>query len=270
MANTSKVFSAGYGDLELISSDSVVVFHFPRFLLSHMSPIFNDMFAIAEDNSSSSSCPQITMTEDSKTLEAFLGFLDPKKRTSNIDTAILPQLLEVGRKYEVPQIGEWWESQISVTKEPTQAMSFVLLQPMTSLIFAFRYGLKDTARLALRELVKAPVSDLYTSMPLETTLLSQLLKLRQKRIDWFQAKISTWYHGILQCTSCYQSQLNVGQQVFKLAIFLASEPSLRGLKRASVHWNKPACGHHVDSEALFLSWEPAILKLEEEIPKVDM
>ncbi|CCA73444.1 hypothetical protein PIIN_07398 [Serendipita indica DSM 11827] len=269
MANTSKTFPAGYGDLELVSSDSVV-FHFPRFLLSHMSPIFNDMFSIAQEDNSTSSASRLTVTEDSKTLEAFLGFLDPKQRSPSLDFAILPQLLEAGRKYEVPQISEWWESQISLEEKSTLAMSFVLTQPMTSLILAFRYGLKDTARLALRELVRAPLSDLYTTMALETTLLSRLLQLRQQRVQWLQSKISGWYRGILQCTSCYQSQLHLGQQVFTLSTSIASEPSLRGLRKSGVHWAKPPCGHHLDSAALFQSWEAEIIKLEKEIPDFNL
>jgi hypothetical protein len=43
----SKEFPEGYGDFEFKSKDGVI-FHFPRFLLSHVSPVFKDMFQLGD------------------------------------------------------------------------------------------------------------------------------------------------------------------------------------------------------------------------------
>ncbi|KAG8830479.1 hypothetical protein FRC20_008419, partial [Serendipita sp. 405] len=75
--STSTEFPEGYGNFKLISNDGVA-FHFPKFLLSYQSPVFEGMFAACSPNAASSNVLQLT--EDSDTLDCFLRYLDPKKK----------------------------------------------------------------------------------------------------------------------------------------------------------------------------------------------
>ncbi|KAG8807702.1 component of the polarisome [Serendipita sp. 399] len=135
-------FLPGEGrDVQLISSDGII-FHVHRFLLAHTSPVFRDMFAIG------SGSPQITVSEDSKTLGLLLRFFDPTKEPPSLKVKHAIPLLGAAEKYQVPHVLKWWEKEIVLTN----GASFDDSEAMDCLALAQRHNIPSVAKLAFRQL----------------------------------------------------------------------------------------------------------------------
>ncbi|CAG7850761.1 SubName: Full=Uncharacterized protein {ECO:0000313/EMBL:CCA78026.1} [Serendipita indica DSM 11827] len=176
----SDEFPQGYGDVELISSDKVI-FSFHRYLLCHCSPIFKDMFVVGTSKSpTNDSIPYVILSEDSATLDALLRFFDPEKEPLPMNNETIVGLLEAARKYQVPRVMKWWEREMQIDLVATQKAK--LQHPMLCLVLADRYGVRNVARVAARELIKAPADELQVDLPFESRLLVLLDTLRRERI----------------------------------------------------------------------------------------
>src|SRR4051794_16726640 len=79
----SENFPPGYGDLQIETCDNII-FHFPRFLLSHASPVFKDMFEIGPDKKPEQETPLI-VSEDSQAIDLLLLYIDPAKASPEFD-----------------------------------------------------------------------------------------------------------------------------------------------------------------------------------------
>jgi len=90
----SERFTEEYGDFALQSSDKVVCY-FPRHILSHVSPVFRDMF-----NQGIPASQFVQLTEPSIMVELFLAHLDPNALTPHIDPETIAGLMVMAHKYQ--------------------------------------------------------------------------------------------------------------------------------------------------------------------------
>lgn len=119
----SSEFPEDYGDAKLKSSDGVL-FHFPSFLLSYVSPV-----------------------ESYATLECLLRHIDPLKDTPPLDWNRVEGLLAAAEKYQITSVFRWFEREAALALTTGRAPD--LPNPVFCLALATRYDLNTTARLAL-------------------------------------------------------------------------------------------------------------------------
>ncbi|CAG7850754.1 SubName: Full=Uncharacterized protein {ECO:0000313/EMBL:CCA68487.1} [Serendipita indica DSM 11827] len=114
----SRDFPPGYGDFKLISSDKVA-FHIPRSLLTHVSPVFRDMFAMGDGPS------ELQVTEDA-----------------------------TAQKYQAPQVVKWWEREVRKPsrKKLNDPMLCLAIAARFSLHETVRAALRDLVKAPLKEL----------------------------------------------------------------------------------------------------------------------
>ncbi|CAG8690145.1 1644_t:CDS:1 [Acaulospora colombiana] len=174
----SKEFPEGYGDFIFQSTDGVV-FHFPRSILVHVSPVFKDMFA--GDGDSAPNQEMTVLTGDCVTLEYFLRHIDPEKETPQVEWDHVAGALQVAEKYQVNDIFKWFEGEVDLLL--TSDRSFVLPNPMLYLELARRNDLQMTARISLRQLIKCPIWEITDSPHGDTALLKYIFKLRAGRME---------------------------------------------------------------------------------------
>ncbi|KAG8760964.1 hypothetical protein FRC14_000565 [Serendipita sp. 396] len=182
----SEEFPAGYGDIQLISSDRAI-FHFQQWLLMYMSPVFKDMFTIG-DAKGGNNPPSVTLSEDSKTISMVLRFIDPMKDNPTLDFTILPPLLEAARKYQFGKINDWVTSWLNGNDPAVEATAtqFNALEAIELLEVGTTFNVPRLSQLALRVLIKAPAHDVFVPQLAKSEMFQYLMKLRAKRIDWFR------------------------------------------------------------------------------------
>ncbi|KAG8839492.1 hypothetical protein FRB91_006960, partial [Serendipita sp. 411] len=255
----------GYGNFKLISNDGVA-FHFPKFLLSYQSPVFEGMFAACSPNAASSNVLQLT--EDSDTLDCFLRYLDPKKKFVPPAINLVRPLLEASRKYDVPAIAEWWEEQLMIRWKGVPASPDEIARPMECLAVASQFNLEKLARIALRELIKAPIADLKSDVTFESRMFMHLISLRANRVDWFETKFASFYATIpsINCNSSYYHDY-MHKAVKVITRELYQEPSWKTINRHISDW-PVYCSHFQASQSLFNSWKGEIEALEAELPEL--
>jgi hypothetical protein len=221
----SKEFPEGYGDFILQSTDGMI-FHFPRFLLSHMSPIFKDMYQAGRSTQNSE---PLKLAEDHLTIEQFLCHIDPAKETPQLDWQRVTSVLEAADKYQVISITKWFEKEVF---QLTSSTGFTALpHPMLCLQLGRRYNLTEIVRLSLRELIKCPLSEITGESPIESMILKRIISLRAERtqslvemIYGFQSPHST------RCPSYYvESKKSWKKHAIRAAI---TEPSLSAIVTA--------------------------------------
>ncbi|PVF91438.1 hypothetical protein CPB86DRAFT_686542, partial [Serendipita vermifera] len=174
----SKEFPEGYGDFIFKSMDGVI-FHFPRFLLSHVSPVFRDMYLVCDGAQKQ----EITiLTEDHATLEYFLRHIDPAKDTPQLDWDRVANVLQAAEKYQVNTIFKWFEREVDLSL--TSDRSRMVPNPTLCLALARRYDLQMTARISLRQLIKCPISEITESPHVDSALLKHIFNLRTTRMQF--------------------------------------------------------------------------------------
>jgi hypothetical protein len=110
----SKQFPRTYGDFPIKSSDGVIAY-FLRSLLQYMSPVFDDMISISSTSNANNRVQEqspLKVPETSVVLERFLSHLDPRTSRLSIDESTIEDLLELGRKYQVQSILDWFEEEV--------------------------------------------------------------------------------------------------------------------------------------------------------------
>ncbi|KAG8766283.1 hypothetical protein FRC20_005831 [Serendipita sp. 405] len=266
----SEEFPQGYGDFRLISSDNVV-FHFPPWFLSHMSPVFKDMLAMASNDEQRNS--ELRLTEDADTLDRFLRFCDPLKRILPLDMERVQPLLEAARKYQIPKIFEWMEERILMDMGKVNSPLMKIQEPMTILALATRFDLENLAKVALRELIKAPSKDFQTTVAFESHMFMHLFHLRQQRIKQMVDRVSN-FHDLIKpaYTSCGQYQIHqeLDYKIKRLIVALTDEPSWATLKQNANLWPQgcPTCPTFLSSSLLFQNWKVEILQEEMKMPEL--
>ncbi|PVF93747.1 hypothetical protein CPB86DRAFT_876900 [Serendipita vermifera] len=194
----SEEFPQGYGDLILSSSDGVI-FHFPSFLLSHASPVFRDMYRLGEGTQNQEA---LNLTEDHLTLERFLCHIDPVKDVPHLDWDRVPGVLQAAEKYQVNSIFKWFEREVSLSMTATHYPT--LPNPMLYFTLVRRYDLRVTEKLALRQLIKCPLSEITGSPHVDSSLLKGTYILRISRSQWLMDVIDE-YSNDLFASGCRHS-----------------------------------------------------------------
>jgi hypothetical protein len=226
----SKEFPKGYGDFVFKSMDGVI-FHFPRFLLSHVSPVFKDMYQLGENAPKQDIA---IFTEDSKTLEYFLCHIDPAREAPQLDWDRVAGLLQAAEKYQVHKILKWFEREVSLS---LTANSYPILpNPMLCLALARRFNLNMTARLSVRQLIKCPITDITGSPHVESSLLKHIFLLRVKRTQYLTDIIEECpddpYEHVDQCP--FRS-FKENDELWKIKAIkrVVEEPSWSGIVRCT-------------------------------------
>jgi hypothetical protein len=171
----SKEFPEGYGDFVFKSMDGVI-FHFPRFLLSHVSPVFKDMFQLGDGAPKQD---MIVLTEDCATLEYFLRLIDPAKETPRLDWERVASALQAAEKYQTNNLFKWFETEVALSLLISDYP--VPSDPMLSLSLALRYNLNQTIGLSFREVLKCSIDDLSDGLNVDSRLWKKITILRAKR-----------------------------------------------------------------------------------------
>ncbi|KAG8854221.1 hypothetical protein FRB91_003872 [Serendipita sp. 411] len=265
----SAEFPENYGDLRLVSSDRVV-FSFPLFFLSHMSPVFKEMLATAREQSSGP-LEELRLTEDSTTLDQLLRFLDPTKKPLPIDMDTVEGLLESAQKYQVERVFEYWEEQVKVQDEDRKVIK--IRYPMMTFFLASHFGRDDLTKLAERELVRAPDKDLYLSKGfiVDHREVIRITQLRQKRSEKLIGRIHSYQQKLYSSPCCRDLALtSMKANTLSLTFQLIKEPSWSTFERNMDIWSGCSSGenysHYRWSRNLFNSWKEEILAEEEGRP----
>ncbi|KAG8809326.1 hypothetical protein FRC17_003498, partial [Serendipita sp. 399] len=198
-----------------------------------MSPIFEGMFQVVKDDH-----PQeLIMVENANTLDQFLRFLDPRMKTLPLAFETIAPLLEAGRKYQIPKILEWWEEQVVIKSDGVPADKSSLQKPMACLALASRFELPNTARQALRDLIKAPSKELMTDIRFESHLFCRLVQLREERIAWFTNKLTAYHNAVSgDCRGCHAAHDQLGRALRAVVVDIGKEPSWATLTRHMNAW----------------------------------
>ncbi|KAG8805997.1 hypothetical protein FRC18_006348 [Serendipita sp. 400] len=270
----SDEFSSNYGSFRLISSD-FVVFHFPKWLLAYISPVFGDMFALG-DSMRDNDCQEVTLQEDSTSLDLLLRFIDPKKANPRLDLDVTPGLLEAGRKYQIDTLSDWVYGWLcdAISVADDRCESFGTSQMAQILEIGTTYDFPHLSRLALRRLIKAPSKELIESNVSRSKLYDHLMRLRTGRIEWFREQIGKILHGgaPIRLLKDHTFLLNdmkyaeIMQTVVKLSFEIASEPSLACVDR---YWPTKLYDEYIHgSKEKMASLRKAALCLEFELPEL--
>lgn len=183
-SKTSLAFPPHYGDFILQTSDAVL-FHFPRSILAHMSPVFKDMFSSSDSNEDQ----PLTVAEESAEWECFLSHIDPKKPIPPFNRDTIVGLLRAADKYQVSEILQWFEVEVILEYRSFEGSVHrippIVEFPLLVLSLALQYSLEKTAQFATQELVGCPTAKLFEDVPLSLRLYRQIMHTREKRITWY-------------------------------------------------------------------------------------
>ncbi|KAG8797703.1 hypothetical protein FRC16_008598 [Serendipita sp. 398] len=272
MSVQSAEFPKNYGDFRLVSSDGVV-FSFPRFLLSHMSPVFKDMLEIGTADSMGRDA-ELRLAEDSTTLDQLLRFLDPAKRPLPIDISTVDRLLESAQKYQIERVFEYWEEQMTVRDASMKVVE--IRCPMVTLSLATRFHRRHMLKLALRELIRGPDTNLHSpsnGFLIGPTIIIHATRLRQQRSEKLIGRIREHQKSLAQRhTCCRESEFTFMKgTVIPFILELIKEPSWNTFERHMDCWNGCPVGvkwHLSSSRTVFNDWKASILEEEEELPEL--
>ncbi|KAG8797739.1 hypothetical protein FRC18_008891, partial [Serendipita sp. 400] len=183
-------FPPSYGDLQIVSSDSII-FHFHRWLLEYMSPVLRNMLKTAETNNRGRRLQEFKIQENSVLLTNLLKFIDPKKMNPELDYNVLTQLLELASKYEITKVIDWIKTWMSDNLDEFFTTHNNKGTALDLFLMAKRFRMKRLAQGAFRVLIKAPDAevDIYVRYHLPDADYKLLVCLRHNRIKWFQEEI---------------------------------------------------------------------------------
>jgi hypothetical protein len=142
-----------YPDVDIVSSDGVP-FRVRKSLLSHISPVFSDMFSVPQPNSSSdsdASTDPINLSEPSRTIKLILSLADSPPTSLLVDSlSDIANLLQAADKYDIKTIQE--HAHHSLTQ-----LKFLENEPLRVYAIASRYGDYKTAALAAQHVLRYPL-----------------------------------------------------------------------------------------------------------------
>jgi BTB/POZ domain len=273
-AYPTSLVGKGNGDLAMKSSDNVVLY-FPKVLLILASPVFKDMFGMAEhatDSSSVDNAQPLVMEEDSETLQELLLSIDPSKAMPPINPSTIEKVVRAAHKYQIEKFITYFS--YVVRQGPTCACAvhcgeFLSKNAALVLSLAKRYDLPDLARLALRQLIVEPMDTLLASSPaISVKMWPRLLRLRKQRTEWFLAYIDRIVHsrhppGYQQvCVACYTRLVTWTRK-------LPDTPSWSSVEKEVATWLENCTSPYysgVDTRGELRSWETEARELERQLP----
>ncbi|PVF96033.1 hypothetical protein CPB86DRAFT_685656, partial [Serendipita vermifera] len=168
-------FPEGYGDFILKSSDGIL-FHFPRLFLAHASAVFSDMLNIGQTPENKDI---LTLSEDAQTLGCLLSHIDPAKKPPNLDWNTVLSLLTAADKYQIISVLVWFEREVAF--EAINNPRLNVKSPVKCFQIATRLKLPFAAQLALRQLIRSPLSEIQEELDQNSLCLGHLFSLRIAR-----------------------------------------------------------------------------------------
>jgi len=255
----STLFPPGYGDFALQSSDGLIC-HISRHILAYMSETFRDMFSLPapegkEEQSTESHTP-LELTESGQILELFLTHIDPKRQNLRIDPSAIISLLEMARKYQVPTITEWFESEATLKHEGMNnsqvfaSEPFIEAHPILALYCAANFNLSTIGQFALQVFASCHESRTQPTVQfLDIPSYLEGAKLRESRRKLFatiisqladlrQGGLSASYSGTT-CSICTRSLCG---WILTIERAVTYEPSWRAFMGAYGQCPEPRCG----------------------------
>jgi hypothetical protein len=166
-------FPGGYGDFAVQSSDGVI-FHFPQFLLSFVSPVFRDMYEMGNNATNSEI---LKLTEDAETLDLLFQFIDPTKEPPRLIWETVVKFMDAADKYQVNGVLSWFQKEAELEASRKNSIGY----PLICFEVAARFNLKDLINLAARDLIKSPKGNLEFSPTVDSRLVSRIYQLRADR-----------------------------------------------------------------------------------------
>ncbi|KAJ3544091.1 hypothetical protein NM688_g5780 [Phlebia brevispora] len=181
--SASAPFDDPDADLVLRTSDNTT-FHIHSLFMRKASPVFRDMISVPQPSIAGAEAaeyvdgkPLVRVTEDKKTMDAFLHCCYPVARPV-IDISQLAAVYAAGDKYDVD----------AVKNHVLSELSRYTLQPRHSLgayVLACHFGLPDEVKRAARQTLDVPKEDILFSSILELRLipassLTHLLRYRER------------------------------------------------------------------------------------------
>jgi hypothetical protein len=255
----STEFPKGYGDFVFKSSEGVI-FHFPRFLLSHASPIFNAMYEMAADNEDE----MLTLTEDYEILEYLLRHIDPAKDRPNLEWVIVADVLAAADKYQIKNVFSWFEKEVTI--EVLNNNPPTMKEPLLCLGLASRYGLRTIARMALRQLVKCPMKEITRDVDIGEPLLKRLFTLRAARIQWLTDAIVSLGDSYADQPHCKRHSIPFITWAGPALRAIVLEPSWRVIFTTTRVYH-PRCTCRGPS--ISVEWKERALAIENELPALE-
>jgi BTB/POZ domain len=277
----SSKFPEGYGDFAIKSGDGVICY-FPKQLLSLTSTVFNDMFAISEASQGESSVVdgasrQVDVVENVAIVELFLTLIDPRLSNPPIDRDTIHDLLQMADKYQTNSILQWFEQEALIERvnyaTQSKSESLLLAYPKFLLSLAIRFGLMETAKIALNELAGCDYKYLIAKPDsISLALFIEICKIRDERIRRLQGEIDLlakrrgFYSeydselsdsGIEVCIQCAANRAQwisnmerAVQRSPKWATFIQAYKSNVGCDRCEILWSE-----HFSRTMKILGWE---------------
>ncbi|KAJ6552949.1 hypothetical protein B0H19DRAFT_888920, partial [Mycena capillaripes] len=137
------------GDLILRSSDGVA-FYVHRLVLSLASPIFEDMFAVAQpDSKDEDAVPEVRMPHAAGVLDRVLRFFYPGAQPIVEGLGQLREILEIlVDRYNVESV---------VPHGRSHLRAYIVSEPVGAFAVAARHGWNDLAMEAAKECLKLPL-----------------------------------------------------------------------------------------------------------------
>jgi hypothetical protein len=118
------------------------------------------------------------LAEDYLTLEYLLCHIDPAKQTPRFFWIRMAGMLQAAEKYQIDSIFKWFKREASLSL--TWDDYTITADPMLTLSLALRYDLDETARQALRELLKCSVWDITGGPNIDSSLWRRVSILRSQ------------------------------------------------------------------------------------------
>ncbi|PVF96039.1 hypothetical protein CPB86DRAFT_551606 [Serendipita vermifera] len=160
-ARDSTQFPGGYGDFTFKSSDNVI-FSFPRGVLSHISPAFNDIVVRVgnSDKKVSGTIPELP--EDSVTITELLHHIDPLLEPLPLQDTTVVNLLKAAKRYQIPKVLQWIE--LEANKKRLSSLgapdSLSASNPLLFLYLGYQLDSKDMIKEGLRGATTCHISKL--------------------------------------------------------------------------------------------------------------
>lgn len=243
----SRTFSAGQGDVALVTIDNAL-FYVNRAILRYSSHVFETILEKGEEEDDGSSLPRLKMEAEASTLEHLLAFAHPNMLSPSIDDVnVLAAVFRAAKRYEMDGVLQQLRKSLTEVKIVHDIMSQPLFvkAPLAVLVMSYAFDCPVEGRIALRECIKGRLEDHVAGaieFDVPTELISNILKLRQERETWFMSKLNSipW-----PTNNCYHCACKYGDWRVQVITKLHTKPEFEGFKQTLSIPGNCASGHAV-------------------------
>ncbi|PVG01576.1 hypothetical protein CPB86DRAFT_79634 [Serendipita vermifera] len=180
---TSSEFPPGYGDIEIQSSDNIII-SFHRDPLTQVSPVFKDMLSTPHPENRI----PVVLEEASATIEDLLSYIDSNKEPRPLTKENIMPFFEATTKYRARKIVTKVEKMALNKKGPLHKLSAET--PMFILSIAEKFRLPKLGALAMNQAIKAKKEKVCTTeYPLSPLNYVQIMEARTERATWLLDKV---------------------------------------------------------------------------------